>query len=45
MQNFAPGVGAVPHLGQVAGRNDAPHSLQNFAPVVFSVAQLGQIKR
>src|SRR4051794_40753217 len=41
MQNFAPGVGAVPHFGQAAGRSDVPHSLQNFAPAGRVALHLG----
>src|SRR5690242_18233537 len=41
MQNLAPGAPAVPHLGQAAGRSDAPHSLQNFAPAGTGALHFG----
>jgi hypothetical protein len=40
-QNFAPGMFAVPQVGQAAA-SLVPHSRQNFAPLTFSVPQVGQ---
>ncbi len=43
-QNFAPGVFAVPQLGQPEASGVA-HSEQNFAPGRFSVPQLEQVTK